>query len=136
MQPLFTIPVRVYYEDSDATGVVYYANYLKFMERARTEWLRAAGFDQDDLARRDGVRFVVRSAALEFLKPARFNDSLAVDVSIAGYAGASVRFAQQVRRADTLLCQGHIRVACIDAAAHVPRRLPAALTARLKEVCS
>ena len=136
MQPVFWITIRVYYEDADATGVVYYANYLKFMERARTEWLRALGFEQDDMARRDGVMFVVRSAAVEFLKPARFNDSIDVGVAVAGYRGASVTFAQSVRRADTVLCEAEIRIACVDTATHAPRALPPALIARLKEASS
>jgi acyl-CoA thioester hydrolase len=133
MQPVFSITIRVYHEDADATGVVYYANYLKFMERARTEWLRAAGFEQNDMARRDGVMFVVRSAAMQFLKPARFDDSIDVSVAVAEYRGASVTFAQDVRRADVVLCQAEIRVACVDAASFAPHPLPAALTARLKE---
>ncbi|HLF23341.1 MAG TPA: tol-pal system-associated acyl-CoA thioesterase [Burkholderiales bacterium] len=126
--------IRVYYEDTDAAGVVYYANYLKFMERARTEWLRAIGFEQDELVRRDRVMFVVRSAAIEFLKPARFNDAIDVDVAIAGYRGASINFAQHIRRAATVLCAGEIRVACVDSASQAPCALPAALTARLKEI--
>lgn len=134
MERIFTLTIRVYYEDTDAAGVVYYANYLKFMERARTEWLRSLGFNQDEIARRDGVMFVVRSAAMEFLKPARFNDSIAVDVAIAGYGGASIAFAQKVRRADAVLCSAEILVACIDCATHAPRRLPAVLASRLKEI--
>ena len=133
MGPIFTLTIRVYYEDTDAAGVVYYANYLKFMERARTEWLRALGFEQDELARRDGVMFVVRSADMKFLKPARFNESIDVDVAIAKHRGASVTFAQRARRADTLLCEAEIRVACVDAATYTARALPPALIARLKE---
>jgi acyl-CoA thioester hydrolase len=134
MQPVFSIAVRVYYEDTDAAGVVYYANYLKFMERARTEWLRAAGFELDALAQRDGVMFVVRSANLDFMKPARFNDAIHVDAAIGEHRGASITFAQRVRRADTVLCEGDIRIACVDSTTHAPRALPAALAARLKEI--
>jgi len=134
MPPVFTIALRVYYEDTDAAGVVYYANYLKFMERARTEWLRALGFEQDELARRDGVMFVVRSAAMEFLKPAHFNDAIDVDVAIAGYRGASIDFAQHVRRVATVLCEAKVRVACVTSATHAPCALPAALAAQLKEM--
>lgn len=134
MEQAFTFTVRVYYEDTDAAGVVYYANYLKFMERARTEWLRSLGFNQDEIARRDGVMFVVRSAAMEFLKPARFNDLIDVNVAIAGYGGASITFAQTVRHADTVLCTAEIRVACVECVTHAPRRLPAVLASRLKEM--
>lgn len=134
MQPVFSMRIRVYYEDTDTAGVVYYANYLKFMERARTEWLRAAGFELDALAQRDGVMFVVRSATLEFLKPARFNDAIDVDATITRHRGASITFVQRVRRADTVLCEGDIRIACVDSATHAPRALPAALVARLKEI--
>ena len=134
MQPVFSMRIRVYYEDTDVAGVVYYANYLKFMERARTEWLRSAGFELDELAKRDHVMFVVRSANMEFLKPARFNDAIDVDAAIADHRGASIRFTQQVRRRDTILCKGDIRIACVDSATHAPRALPATLIARLKEI--
>jgi len=134
MQPVFSIAMRVYYEDTDAAGVVYYANYLKFMERARTEWLRAAGFELDELARRESAMFVVRSASLEFIKPARFNDAVHVDAAITKHRGASITFAQRVRRGDTVLCEGDIRIACVDTATHAPRALPEALIARLKEI--
>jgi acyl-CoA thioester hydrolase len=133
MNPTFTLTIRVYYEDTDAAGVVYYANYLKFMERARTEWLRALGFEQDELVRRDGVMFVVRSADMKFLKPARFNESIDVDLAVAKHGGASVTFAQRARRGDVSLCEAQIQVACVDAATYAPRPLPAALAARLKE---
>lgn len=134
MQPVFSIAIRIYYEDTDAAGVVYYANYLKFMERARTEWLRAAGFELDSLAQRDRVMFVVRSANLDFLKPARFNDAVHVDVAISEHRGASIAFVQRVRRADAVLCEAHIRIACVDSTTHAPRALPVALAARLKEI--
>ncbi len=98
--PVFSIPIRVYYEDTDAGGVVYYANYLKFMERARSEWLRRLGFEQDELARNPGVLFAVRTAKLEFLKPARFNDLLEVTVEIRERGRASLTFGQRVRRGD------------------------------------
>ena len=130
------LTIRVYHEDTDAAGIVYHANYLKFMERARTEWLRSLGFEQDQIARRDGVIFVVRSAAMEFLKPARFNDSIDVSVAIARHGGASIAFSQSVRRADTALCTAEVRVACVERTAYVPRALPTALASRLKEMNS
>ncbi|MBI5611719.1 MAG: YbgC/FadM family acyl-CoA thioesterase, partial [Gammaproteobacteria bacterium] len=97
MTPIFSISVRVYYEDTDAGGVVYYANYLKFMERARTEWLRGLGFEQDELSRTEGVIFAVRAAQVEYLKPARFNDALEVTVELARRGAASINFKQEVR---------------------------------------
>lgn len=131
MDSPFFLPVRVYYEDTDAGGVVYYANYLRFMERARTEWLRALGFEQDELSRDPGVVFAVRSCKLEFRKPARFNDLLEVTVRIAVRGGASLTFAQQIRRDGAVLCEGEVLVACLDAQRFTPRPLPPVLTDRL-----
>jgi len=128
---VFSIPIRVYYEDTDAGAVVYYANYLKFMERARTEWLRALGFEQDELTRREGVIFAVRSAKIEFLKPARFNDLLRATVQIGRRGNASITFAQQIRRADLTLCEGEVKVACLDAATFAPRPIPNRLRSRI-----
>jgi acyl-CoA thioester hydrolase len=129
--PKFSFPVRVYYEDTDAGGVVYYANYLKFMERARTEWLRALGFEQDELTQKAGVVFAVRSAKLEFIKPARFNDRLEVTVDIEKIGRASMSVAQSVVRGSTILCRGDIKIACVDAASFSPRELPPTVAARL-----
>jgi acyl-CoA thioester hydrolase len=132
MKPVFSLPIRVYYEDTDSGGVVYYANYLKFMERARTEWLRSLGFEQDELARRDGVVIAVRSAALEFLRPARFNELLDVTVVLAEHGGASATFAQAVRRADQPLCEGEVRIACLDVQSFAPRPWPAPIAKHLQ----
>jgi acyl-CoA thioester hydrolase len=131
MEQIFSIPIRVYYEDTDAGAVVYYANYLRFMERARTEWLRALGFEQDELSRRDGVIFAVRSAKIEFLKPARFNDLLQATVQIGRRGHASLTFAQQIRRAELTLCEGEVKVACLDAATFTPRSIPDRVRARI-----
>ena len=131
MEQIFSIPIRVYYEDTDAGAVVYYANYLRFMERARTEWLRALGFEQDELSRRDGVIFAVRSAKIEFLKPARFNDLLQATVHIGRRGNASLTFAQQIRRAEQTLCEGEVKVACLDAASFTPRPIPERVRARI-----
>lgn len=123
----FTWPVRVYYEDTDAGGIVYYANYLRFMERARTEWLRARGLEQDALARLHGVMFVVRRAELDFLRPGRFNDRLAVRTRVAATGRASLVFEQDVERggaAPELLCRGEVRIACVDVVSLRPRPLP------------
>ena len=129
----FVVPVRVYYEDTDAGGVVYYANYLRFMERARTEWLRTLGFEQDELARTQGVLFAVRSAAIDFIKPARFNDELEVTVEITKRGHASMTFHQQVRRAEELLCQADVRIACIGTVDFSPQALPTAISKRLDQ---
>jgi acyl-CoA thioester hydrolase len=123
----FQWPVRVYYEDTDSGGVVYYANYLRFMERARTEWMRELGFEQDRLLSEAGLLFAVRSAHLEFLAPARFNDRLTVSAEVAERGRASLTFHQTVARADAPqapLCSGQVKVACIDAATFRPRPIP------------
>lgn len=120
----FIWPVRVYYEDTDTGGVVYYANYLKFMERARTEWLRSLGFEQDALIEQHNIIFAVRSVQLEYQRPARFNEELAVSARLVGKGGASMTFAQQVRRGDEVLCEGTIKIASLDAASLRPRPIP------------
>ncbi|HEY4126879.1 MAG TPA: tol-pal system-associated acyl-CoA thioesterase [Gammaproteobacteria bacterium] len=117
--------VRVYYEDTDLGGVVYHANYLKFMERARTEWLRSLGFEQDVLRNHHSVQFVVVNADLHFRRPARFNDELTVSAEVKKRTAASITFHQEVRGpSDMGLCTGEIRVACIDADTFRPRPLP------------
>ena len=127
----FTVPVRVYYEDTDAGGVVYYANYLKFFERARTEWLRSLGFEQGELARDPGVVFVVAGVEVDYKRPARFDDALTVSVAIAERGRAGFTFAQQVRRGAELLVDARVRVACVDAESFKPRPLPEPITARI-----
>ncbi|WP_417688105.1 tol-pal system-associated acyl-CoA thioesterase [Pseudidiomarina sp.] len=109
----FSWPVRVYYEDTDAGGIVYYANYLKFLERARTEWLRSLGIEQDTwLAHRLG--FVVRQVTMDLIRPARFNDELRVTVVVERLKRASVVFTQQVLDQNgTVLCQAQIKAACV-----------------------
>ncbi len=129
-EPLyFDWPVRVYYEDTDAAGVVFYANYLRFMERGRTEWLRALGFEQDVLRAQEGVLFAVTAIELVYLAPARFNDLLTVRSRLIRKGGASLEFEQLVIRwADrAACCQGRVRVACLDAVSLRPRRLPGSL---------
>ena len=126
----FTWPVRIYYEDTDSGGVVYYANYLKFMERARTEWLRSLGLEQDAL-RDEGHLFAVRSVQVDYLRPARFNDLLDVTASVVDAGGATLTFEQQVRRDDEVLCEGRVTVVSLDAETLRPKRMPAALRDRL-----
>lgn len=125
----FIWPVRVYYEDTDSGGVVYYANYLRFMERARTEWLRSFGIEQDRLRVDQGLIFAVRSAQVEFLRPGRFNDQLTVVSRIASRGRASLVFDQDVIRAADAetLCTAAVKVACIDAATMKPRPIPPAI---------
>lgn len=120
----FRLPVRVYYEDTDAGGVVYYANYLKYLERARTEWLRAAGWGQGALASERGLLFAVRSIELDYRAPARLDDALEVEARIAEFGRARIDFAQRVLRDGEPLCVGRVRVACLDAATFRPRPLP------------
>jgi len=133
----FIWPIRVYYEDTDSGGVVYYANYLKFMERARTEWLRHLGLEQDVLRERHGVVFAVRSVEVEYLKPARFNQLLHVRSLVEEVRPASLVFWQQITRAgadnsaagannsvDETICTGHIKVVCIDVETFRPRPFP------------
>jgi len=117
----------VYYEDTDSAGVVYYANYLKFMERARTEWFRSLGFEQDRLKRDDGIVFAVRSVEVEYLKPAHFNDLLEVTATITEQGPMSCTFAQVARRAGPqpeILSKGVVRIACLDAATLKPHLIP------------
>lgn len=125
----YSHPVRVYWEDTDAGGVVFYANYLKFFERARTEWLRSLGFSQQQLLQTEGVLFVVGDAALRCLRPARLDDRLDVTVQIADTGRATLRILQQAWRADELLAEGEIRIGCVrrDAGDFRPCRIPAAI---------
>lgn len=129
----FRLPLRVYYEDTDAAGIVYHANYLKYMERARTEWLRHLGFEQDDLARRFGIAFVVKNAALEYLRAARFNDQLDSVCRLTRVGRATVEFEQTVTLAEIMLCRGQIRVGCVDFRAMVATRMPDEIYKRIKD---
>ena len=122
--PDFVWPVRVYYEDTDAAGVVFYANYLKFMERARTEWLRSLGFEQTTLMHDHNVVFVVRSLAVEYLRPALFNDELEVTVALRGVRGSLLEIAQSVRRGAHSLVVGQVGVACVNTQSFKPVRIP------------
>jgi acyl-CoA thioester hydrolase len=123
VQP-FSWPVRVYYEDTDAGGVVYYANYLSFMERARTEWLRALGFEQTVLAAEHGVLFVVRAVNIDYLKPSRFNDSLQVTVEVVNVGGSRIRFLQRVLRGDEVVVRANVDVVCVSTGTFRPARVP------------
>jgi acyl-CoA thioester hydrolase len=131
MSAVFSLPVRVYYEDTDAGGVVYYANYLKFMERARTEWLRSLGLMQDELSRTQGVLFAVRSANVDYLKPARLDERLEVSVELGRCGLASLVFLQQVRRGEDVLCRGEIKIACLRTAGFSPIAIPEDIVSRI-----
>ena len=119
--------VRVYWEDTDAGGIVFYANYLKFFERARTEWLRALGHGQHDLLAATGCMFVVQDTRVRFLKPARLDDLLVVTVDVRERGRASLRIAQQAWRGTDLLTEGEIRIGCVERATMKPHRIPGPL---------
>lgn len=125
---LFEWPIRVYYEDTDAGGVVFYANYLRFMERARTEWLRNLGFEQDKLMQDPGVMFFVRRTEMNYRAPARFNDELSVITRVDKLSGASITFAQQIfrRGEDQPLVEGLVQVACVTTEMK-PARIPSSI---------
>lgn len=128
----FSIPVRVYYEDTDAGGVVYYANYLKFFERCRTEWMRLAGHDQSALAAEAGIGFVARKASCEYLKPARLDDELTVGLEVEKLTRVRVVFRQHVRRGDDELVTGTVEIACVEMATLKPAPIPEFLHSKLE----
>lgn len=127
----FIWPIRVYYEDTDAGGVVFYANYLKFFERARTEMLRAMGYEQDRLIAEQGIIFVVRSVQVDYLLPARFNELLQVTAKVSVAKKASLTFEQIITRDDAVLTSGVIRIACLDANTMRPKAIPEILLEQL-----
>jgi acyl-CoA thioester hydrolase len=135
----FTIPVRIYYEDTDAGGVVYYANYLKFFERCRTEWLRDIGHDQADLMRDPGIAFVVRTVNVEYLKPARLDDQLVVGLEVEKISRAQIFFRQHIRRANPAvaggwdeLVTGTIQIVCVNSALMKTTSIPPLLRTKLE----
>ncbi|NLF55726.1 MAG: tol-pal system-associated acyl-CoA thioesterase [Thauera phenolivorans] len=129
---VFRWPVRVYYEDTDAGGVVYYANYLRFCERARTEWLRALGVAQQRLLSEQGIGFVVRAMEADYFVSARLDDELQVVSTIVGLRRASLAFRQEVVRGDERLFAATIRVACVDLRRQKPVSIPSSLHDLLK----
>ncbi len=133
----FQWPVRVYYEDTDAGGVVYYANYLRFFERARTEMLRSSGFEQDQLENQYQIVFAVRSIEVDYLLPARFNQSLLVNVEINQFRGVSIIFKQQITHPDVdenqVLCRANVRVVCVDSQTFQPRPIPQLIRKELQQ---
>ena len=126
--------VRVYYEDTDAGGIVYYANYLKFMERARTEWLRSLGFEQDTLMEQS-VAFVVKRVEMHNYAPARFNELLSIDSQVVELKGASMTFKQTIKNKQvTILVTAEVLVACVNLDSMKPRRLPRTLLGEISRV--
>jgi acyl-CoA thioester hydrolase len=120
----FELLQRVYWEDTDAGGVVYYANYLKFMERCRTEWLRFLGIDQHRLRLDRGLQFAVVSVAVDFLLPAVLNDEIIVTAELQRLSGATISFKQTIMRGEAQLIDASTRVACLDSGTLKPRAIP------------
>jgi acyl-CoA thioester hydrolase len=127
----FSHTLRVYWEDTDAGGVVFYANYLKFFERARTEWLRALGFGQQTLRDETGAIFIVSDTQVRYRRPARLDDLLRVTVALREAGRASLQVHQQAWREGELLAESDIRIGCVDAGSFKPRRIPSAVVERL-----
>jgi acyl-CoA thioester hydrolase len=130
----FSWPVRVYWEDTDGGGIVYYANYLRFLERSRTEWLRSLGFSQQALAREPGVLFAVVNVSVQYRRPARLDDELIVTCEPRADGSVCISFAQRILRAvdGEPLVSAEVRVACVDARTFRPTKLPEPLCAALK----
>ena len=129
---VYSFPVRVYFENTDAGGVVYHGEYLKFLERARTEWLRHLGFDHQALARHHRIVFVVTQAAVDFLKPARLDDSVAVSVQLESLGKVRCIFNQEIRREAELLVRAKITVACVTGEHFKPAEIPEALRRKMQ----
>ena len=121
---IFHWPVRIYYEDTDAGGVVFYANYLKFFERARTEMLRELGFEQNQLRTEQNLIFVVRSVQVDYLKSAQFNELIDVSAKVIQTKKVSLDFEQIISRDDVVLCKANIRIACLQADSMTPKKIP------------
>lgn len=128
----FRWPVRVYYEDTDSAGVVYYANYLRYLERARSEWLRALGFEQTDLATQHRIVFVVRALSIEYLKPARFNDELGISVELTRVGASLIVLRQCVTHGGETLATAEVKVACVNVMSFRPVRIPAPLLDKIR----
>lgn len=132
----FSWPARVYWEDTDGGGVVYYANYLKFLERARTEWLRAQGYSQTDLVKDPGIIFVVANLSIDYRRPARLDDALEISCEAEMDGNVCMRFAQAIRRGGEVLVEANVRVACLDAQSFRPKRIPAGIASAIHEPIS
>jgi len=129
---VYSFPVRVYFENTDAGGVVYHAEYLRFLERARTEWLRHLGFDHQLLAREHGAMLVVTSLAIEYVRPARLDDNLAVSVRLESLGKVRCTFTQEVRREDEVLVKAKVHVACLAEGGMKPVEIPEKLRKKME----
>ena len=129
---VYSFPVRVYFENTDAGGVVYHGEYLKFLERARTEWMRHLGFDHQALARNHRVLFIVSSLAIEFVKPARLDDMVAVSVKLESLGKVRSTFAQEIRREDEVLVKAKVTVASVNSESFKPIEIPEALRKKME----
>ena len=132
VEPRFSWPTRIYWEDTDAGGVVYHARYVAFMERARTEWMRALGYGQERMRSEHGMVFAVRSMQMDFIKPARLDDQLQVSANLVQLKKASMVFDQQVLRDGQLLLSAQVRIAALDAASFRPRGMDDAVLVALQ----
>lgn len=128
----FAFPVRVYFENTDAGGVVYHSEYLKFLERARTEWLRKLGFTHQLLAKKHGVIFVASGIAADFVRPAKLDDSLAVGVQVESMGKVRVIFHQEIRKDDDVLVRARVTIACVSADGFKPVPIPEELAKKLE----
>ena len=131
---VFTIAVRAYFEDTDAGGVVYYANYLKYLERCRTEWLRSDGHQQGELLREASIAFVVRSISADYLKPARLDDLLSVSMEVTRITRAQIFFRQSIRRGDEELLTAQVQVVCVNPTQMKIVSIPALLRTQLEAI--
>ena len=131
---VFTLPVRVYFEDTDAGGVVYYANYLKYLERCRTEWLRSDGHQQGELLREASIAFVVRSISADYLKPARLDDLLSVSMEVTRITRVQIFFRQSIRRGDEELLTAQVQVVCVNPAQMKIVSIPTLLRTQLEAI--
>ncbi|MFZ7202293.1 tol-pal system-associated acyl-CoA thioesterase [Avibacterium avium] len=120
----FSLPIRVYYEDTDAVGVVYHARYLHFFERARTDYLRELGFSQQALLDEHNLAFVVKTMQIDYRLAAKLDDLLTVETEISGIKGATILFSQQIKRNDVLICTAEVKVACVDLTKMKPVAIP------------
>lgn len=127
----FSFPVRIYYEDTDAGGIVYYANYLKFAERARTEYLRLIGKNQDEMLKQQGLGFVVRSCTINYKTPAKLDDTLNVTCNIIELKGASLKMAQKIYRQDTVICELEISLVFLNIKTMRPTKIPTEIISAL-----
>jgi len=130
----FSWPIRVYYEDTDSGGVVYHANYLNFMERARTEWLRSLGYEQTDLVEKLGVLFVVHHLEITYQRPAKFNDELNVECRVNKIGRSSLQFEQIIKRNQEIISTALVRVVSVDANQFKPISIPSQMKAKMEQL--